>query len=70
MEYIDRQQGIVLTDEDFNNIMVLQEYIFLNIDDLSNAGSAPILYKNGLRLELLETEYKDLPIKWVISLFS
>ena len=70
MEYLDRQQGIELTDEDFNNIMVLQEYIFLNIDDLSNAGSAPILYKNGLRLELIKTEYKDIPLDWVIKLFK
>ena len=27
------------------------------------------IYKNGLRLELLETEYKDLPLDWVIKLF-
>lgn len=70
MEYIDRQQDIELTDKDFDAIMFLEDFIYINTSySYINNTNVYKLYYNGLTIEKLKTEYKDLPIEWVIQLY-
>jgi len=74
MEYIDRQQDITLTNEDFKGANDLREYMYGKLNYLKTGKiwtyNATSLYINGLRVEtFLQPEYKDLPIEWVIKLF-
>ena len=88
MEYIDRQQGIELTNKDYSDVRrlnlhiehnlnkdIMNDILFENNMNKTRNHHANIdimvwkLYKNGLRLEMLSTEYKDMPLEWVIKLF-
>jgi len=72
MEYIDRQQDIRLTDEDYKEINALRDYLY-NEKKYTNSLNLlnNIYYRNGLRVETFsEPEYKDLPVDWVLALFQ
>lgn len=71
MEYVDRKQGIVLTDEDIIHIMDLEDYIYPTPDKIGyQPHIARNCYLNGLTVKKLKTEYADMPLKWIIELFS
>lgn len=68
MEYIDRQQDIVITPTVYNELMALKWYL---IDNAPIADyNVKALHKAGLRRETFtDSKHKDLPIEWVIALY-
>ena len=70
MEYVDMQQNIEVSDTDFMQIIALKYYI-LELIDAPEPYSAITVYRNGLTVEVLKSEqYKNIPVDWVIKLFS
>lgn len=77
MEYVDRQQGIHLTQEDLNAIDNIINYITHSTDKEWQWEDILILsvkckkaYLAGLKVEQLKTEYAGLPLEWVLKLYS
>lgn len=68
MEYIDRQQDIVITPTVFNELMALKWFLISNAPVADYNVKA--LHKAGLRATTFtDSKYKDLPIEWVISIY-